>query len=109
MLSGSVSDLVSIQSDSEVLEGEVPVRLQGAVVPVEHPLRLWYLEHPLDDQLRHLLKMTTAIDNYKVYDQSNGYWILVQWVTYLFPVGICLGLMSAALNAAKKSSHGAAS
>ena len=56
----SLTDLIYFIIFSKMLEGEVLVGLHGAVAPVEHPLRLRDLQHPVDGELHHLLEMTTT-------------------------------------------------
>ena len=57
---GSLTDLIYFPICSKMLEREVLEGLHGAVAPVEHPLRLRNLQHPVDGELRHLLEMTTT-------------------------------------------------
>ena len=66
-----------------------------AMVPEEDPVPPRNLLGTLNDHLHYIDEMTTELED--------------EVLTYLFPVLTCLGLTSALLNAAKKSSQGAAS
>ena len=81
--------------NSELLEKDVPVCMLQAMVPEEDPVPPRNLLGTLNDHLHYIDEMTTELED--------------EVLTYLFPVLTCLGLTSALLNAAKKSSQGAAS
>ena len=94
--------------NSDVMVKQVPVHVRQAVVPEEDTVLQRYLLHPLHRHLDDLKKMTKEL----VIDLSSlragSTKAQLADGTYLLPMGACRGLMSAALNAAKKSSTGLA-
>ena len=81
--------------NSESGIGQISVDMLQGVVPVELPVAQRHLPDPVHHQLEHLVKVPAELESMNC--------------TYCLPVFTLLGLMSARLKAAKKSSQGAAS
>ena len=87
------------EADSDWIEDQILVHLCNHVVPHQDTVLLGYLLDSLVHELSDLLKMPAIIKiSKKDYEAKQS--------TYVLPIATCLGFMSAALKAAKKSSIG---